>query len=151
MKRFVYIIILATICGMTAMAQDRPDITRQTSGGNHEWMPTHRIHMPTINYDEESCTITIIGDGASGYYLVDVINTSTGVSVLSTMIDGNVGVIDATMLLDDSYLITITDDKGVAFSYLFDGALHTSSGSGGSKPANSTSIVTNIVDKNKLK
>jgi len=32
MKRFYLIAILMTICGMTAMAQDRPDITHQTTG-----------------------------------------------------------------------------------------------------------------------
>ena len=114
MKRIFFIIILSTICGMTALAQDRPDMINQSTGGNHDGVVYFYTNRPSVDYNATTHELTIMGDGSSASDLL----------VFSTVIDGTFDVIDANPYLFGVYNIRLTDDNGHPFLYTFDGAIH---------------------------
>lgn len=124
MKRIFFIIILSTICGMTALAQDRPDMINQSTGGNHDGVVYFYINRPSVDYNSTTHELTIIGDGSSAFYLVEITNAASDLLVFSTVIDGTFDVIDANPYLFGVYNIRLTDDNGHPFLYTFDGAIH---------------------------
>lgn len=106
MKR-LYIAILITICGMTAMAQDRPDINHQTTGRDRDGIITYAMMLTPV-YDEPY--VEVYGC-ENNYYDVTV---STG-----RVIDwyGIIGkeygtVIDYEFSSTMSYVITVTSSQG---------------------------------------
>ena len=118
MKRFFIITILATICGMTAMAQNRPDVTQQTTGGNHDMVPTFSAARPNLTYN--AADQVIIVNGMSEYYNVEVKLTGTNVVIFTTTVEGDMGVIDVASLGNNVYIITLTDDNDRLYRYTFD-------------------------------
>ena len=145
MRRLIIITILATICGMTAMAQDRPDITRQTTGGNHGGVGSYNLAMPVLTYDAVSHEIIVNGNAEQ--YNVEVTIASNHALVLSMVVEGDMGVIDAAILTNDVYNIALTDDGNRQYNYRFNGSSKSLTFEGTSyyKPSNSTSV---IVDQN---
>ena len=118
MKRFFIITILATICGMTAMAQNRPDVTQQTTGGNHEEIPTFFVANPVLTYD--AADQVIIVNGVSEYYDVEVKIAGTVAVIFTTTVEGDMGVIDVASLGNNVYIITLTDENNRQYRYTFD-------------------------------
>ena len=117
MKRF-YITILITICGLTAMAQDRPDITHQTGGGD-------RIKFgivydkPTLTIDNEAQEIIVEGSD-SEYYIVSITHASTQAVILESVIDGVYDIIDMSMLTSGSYIISLTSSQWNTYSWTYE-------------------------------
>ena len=120
-----------TICGMTAMAQDRPDITQQTGGGDHSGVSF--MQMPTLVYDEEAKQIEVFGCNTD-YYDVLIKLQSTGDIVWQGTIDGVHDIIDVSFLMNGTYTISLTNDKGYTYRWTFNGGL-------------SASVVTDGVEK----
>ena len=109
MKRFYIIAILMTMCGMTAMAQDRPDITHQTTGEDRDIVPNFtEWPQPFFNTDGK---IEVIGCYRYSY---NVTITSDNSYVWSGVIGkGHSNVIDYNEFYDDvTYLITLTSSRG---------------------------------------
>ena len=118
MKRFFIITILATMCGMTAMAQNRPDVTQQTTGGNHDWVPTFSVARPNLTYN--AADQVIIVNGSSEYYNVEVTIAGSNTVMFTTTVEGDMGVIDVASLGNNVYVIALTDDNNRQFRYTFD-------------------------------
>lgn len=59
MKRFYIITILAIICSLTAMAQNRPGMAHQTNGGNRNNIATN-LSMPSVTLSGSELTVTNI-------------------------------------------------------------------------------------------
>lgn len=120
MKRFIIITILATIAGMTAMAQDRPDVTHQTTGGDRIDITTVNVSRPVLTYDAEEQEITV--RGFADFYIVEVTLANDDALIHSTVVEGDMGVIDASMLVGGVYDITLINNS-LHFKYAFDGTI----------------------------
>ena len=123
MKRFSIIAILITICGMTAMAQNRPDVTHQSTGDDREKY-TPVMDMPALVYDEDAQEIFVEGS-QSNYYMVSITMQPTQMVVLETMIDGTFDIIDVSSLVAGNYTITLTSSSwnNYSWTFTFDGGL----------------------------
>ena len=106
MKRFYIIAILITICSMTAMAQNRPDITHQSTGRDRGGVVS-LVELLTPVFTEPY--IMVYGCENSNY---DV----TVVKGASLEWNGNIGkdygaIIDYAFLSTESYVITVTNSR----------------------------------------
>ena len=124
MKRFYFIIILAVFCGMTAMAQDRPNITHQSTGGNRGGFAII-VDRPTLYFDSENRAIQVYGC-ESEYYDFTITEKTSQAIMISGRIDGNFDTIDATTLVNGTtYTILFTSANGNCYQWTFDGELIT--------------------------
>lgn len=121
MKRTFIIILLATICSLFSMAQDRPDITHQSTGGDRiEFKPSS---APTLKYRPQTQEISVT-NCQSDYYIVEINESSTDLLVYSGMVSGYGDVIDASMLLSGvTYTISLKDDNGEKCLYTFENGI----------------------------
>jgi len=117
MKRFNIIIILIAICSITAMAQNRPDVTHQTTGDDRNIFK-FILDVPTLTYDEDAQEIIVQGSQAQ-YYTVSITATPSQMVVLETVIDGEYDVIDVSMLTVGSYDITLISSNRNTYSWTF--------------------------------
>ena len=117
MKRLSIIAILITICGITAMAQDRPDLTHQTGGDDRS---IHKIFvdMPTVVYDADAEEIIVEGSQSS-YYTATITSQSTQMIEFETIIDGEYDIIDVSMLMPGTYTLTLTSSNDNSYSWTF--------------------------------
>ena len=107
MKRF-YIIAILIISGMTAMAQNRPDITHQTTGDDRRGIVSF-TDMLQLQFNDEGM-IEVIGCG-SNYYRVNV--TQGTANVWSETIGREKGnVINYDFPEIGTFLITLTNSRG---------------------------------------
>ena len=119
MKRFYIITILAVICGLTAMAQNRPDNAHQTNGKD-------RIEnkffadRPSLVYDNVTNQIIVEGND-SEYY--DVVITSAEQVVFTTVINGEYDIIDASFMTTGTYVVSLTSSRGNTYRWIFDHGL----------------------------
>lgn len=108
MKR-IYIIILITICGMTAMAQNRPTGTHQSSGGDRDGIVSF-TEMLMLQFNEDGL-IEVTGC-ENDYYNVTITKESSLVWVgIIGKEHGNVisyNHFDAVA----TYVITLTSSRG---------------------------------------
>ena len=120
MKRF-YIIILITICGITAMAQDRPDLTHQTNSDDRDrmWLT---CDMPSLVYDETAQVILVEGS-ESVYYIATITSQANQMVMLETVIDGEYDTIDVSMLTAGTYTIALTSSRWNTYTWTFSQAL----------------------------
>ena len=88
-----------------------------------------------------------IVNGNAEQYNVEVTIASNHALVLSMVVEGDMGVIDAAILTNDVYNIALTDDGNRQYNYRFNGSSKSLTFEGTSyyKPSNSTSV---IVDQN---
>jgi len=120
MKRAFFIIILAVICSLVSMAQDRPDITHQSTGRDR--IETKSLSSPTLTYYSMYRLILVNGNGLSDFYNVMINNAMTNEIVYYAAISGDNDVIEASMLIAGmAYDIILTDENGTTFTYVFDG------------------------------
>lgn len=128
MKRTFIIILLATICGLMSMAQDRPDITHQSTGGDRDGFISLSAG-PTLKYNFQYQAITVTGTGLSEYYIAEIRDVNSNETVYCGMLDGEIDVIDASMLMSGApYIITLKDEYGWIFTYTFENGIITYNG-----------------------
>ena len=116
MKRIYIITILITICGLFAMAQDRPDLTHQSTGRDRLGF---KIDEPDLIYDSGTNLITVIGCG-SEYYDVVITSATTQQVVYMTVIDGHYDIIDASFMANGAYIVELTSSRGNLYQWFFD-------------------------------
>lgn len=120
MKRF-YIIAILIISGMTAMAQDRPDITHQTTGDDRLERTTETIQLQ-FNNDGR---IELVG-GGNHYYNVNV--TSGIENIWQETIGREKGnVINYDFPIIGTFLITLTSSQSTTLWRLENGVLNNGS------------------------
>ena len=117
MKRFYFISILITICGLTAMAQNRPDLTHQTGGGDRTIFNIV-IDKPTLSFVQANHEITVQGNN-SEFYAVSVSLQDSEAPICETVIDGEYDVIDVSMLTSGNYVIALTSSHGNIYTWNF--------------------------------
>ena len=69
MKRIYIITILAAICGLTAMAQNRPDIAHQNTGRDRIEFGFY-ADQPTLVYDDVTNEIAVYGNESEFYDVI---------------------------------------------------------------------------------
>lgn len=114
--------MLLAAVGMTAMAQDRPDIVRQTSGGDRGGFVFYD-DQPSVDYNSETKMITVHGN-ASEYYLVVITSAATQLEVFETVINGEMDTIDAHEFLSGTYTISFTSSRGNIYTWTFNNGFH---------------------------
>ena len=121
MKRFYIIAILITICGITAMAQDRPDLTHQTNSDDRDrmWLTND---MPSLVFDETAQVILVEGS-ESDYYIATITSQANQMVMLETVIDGEYDIIDVSMLTAGNYTIALTSSNWNTYTWTFNQAL----------------------------
>jgi len=117
MKRIYIIAILITMCGLSAMAQDRPDLTHQTGGGDRNVFKFVN-DQPTLIYDAGAMEIQVTGS-ESAFYNVEITSQTSTMLILQTVIDGEYDVIDASMLTTEGYVVALTSSQGNTFTWIF--------------------------------
>ncbi len=117
MKRFYFISILITICGLTAMAQNRPDLTHQTGGGDRTIFNIV-IDKPTLTFDQANHEITVQGNN-SEFYAVSVSPQDSEAPIYEAVIDGEYDVIDVSTLTSGNYMIALTSSHGNIYTWTF--------------------------------
>lgn len=120
MKRFYFISILITICGLTAMAQNRPDLTHQTGGGDRTIFNIV-VDKPALSFDRNNHEITVQGNN-SEFYAVSVTLEDSQALIFETVIDGEYDVIDVSMLTSGNYVIALTSSHGNIYTWNFNQA-----------------------------
>ena len=142
MKRIFIITILITICGLAAMAQDRPDLTHQSTGRDRVGF---KIDEPTLIYDSEMNQIAVYGCG-SEYYDVIITSATTQQVVYMTVIDGHYDIIDASVMTSGIYTLELTSSRGNVYQWMFDQGLGQSVNNIGKKGE----LINHISDLNTL-
>ena len=121
MKRIIYITILFTICGMTAMAQNRPTGTHHTSGGNRDFVKFYN-DRPTLSYNEGTNEISVYGYESDYYYLV-ITSVASQQQIFEAVLDGNYDIIDASIMTNGTYIIALTSAHGRTYKWTFNNGL----------------------------
>lgn len=121
MKRLTILTILAVICGMFAMAQDKSVVTHQTTGGRdrHEIFTRSEL-TPQLEYDagEKEIYVTC-GDGIC--YDVVVATQEGQQTVYMTTVCGPYDSFSVAMLATRKYTITLTSGS-IQITWIFDPA-----------------------------
>ena len=141
MKRIYIIAILITMCGLSAMAQDRPDLTHQTGGGDRNVFKFVN-DQPTLIYDAGAREIQVTGS-ESAFYNVEITSQTSTMLILQTVIDGEYDVIDVSMLTAGSYDITLISSNRNTYSWTFNQSGGLSSTRANSKSQNIVTIIAN--------
>ena len=123
MKRIYIIAILITVCGLTAMAQDRPDMTHQTTGRDRVEFKSY-ADQPNLVYDSETNQIAVYGN-ESEFYDVNITSLATQQIVFIAVINGQYDIIDAAIMSNGSYQITLVSSHGNVYQWTFDHGLGT--------------------------
>ena len=121
MKRIYIITILAAICGLTAMAQNRPDIAHQNTGRDRIEFGFY-ADQPTLVYDDVNNEIAVYGN-ESEFYDVIIMSASSQQVVLVTVIDGTYDIIDASIMSNGTYTIELTSSHGNIYRWTFNQGL----------------------------
>ena len=121
MKRIYIITILAAICGLTAMAQNRPDIAHQNTGRDRIEFGFY-ADQPTLVYDDVNNEIAVYGN-ESEFYDVIIMSASSQQVVLVTVIDGTYDIIDASIMSSGTYTIELTSSHGNIYRWTFNQGL----------------------------
>jgi len=145
MKRFYIIATILAMCGLAAVAQDRPDITHQTGGGDRiEFKTTY--DKPVLTYDENALEVIVEGR-ESAFYTVCVTNQLKMV-VQETVIDGEYDIIDVSQLTSGTHIIALTSSNGNTYTWTFDHGLTAVDQTSGTTltPVNSTVNLGNVIN-----
>lgn len=126
MKRIFIISILITICGITAMAQNRPDMTHQSTGRDRMGTKLYN-DQPVLVYDNTSNQIAVYGS-ESEYYHVSITMVSSQQVVFTATINGDYDIIDASIMSSGTYNIALTSSHGNTYRWTFDEGLQGTSG-----------------------
>lgn len=117
MKR-IFIIILITICGLTAMAQDRPDMTHQSTGRDRIDFVTGS--SPIIIYNGNSQTLTVNGNLFVTYFELTIKSMDTQEIVFQEEFEGHTATISVVDLIDGKmYQVEYADNRGTTYMMMF--------------------------------
>ena len=128
MKRYI-IAILITICGLTAMAQNRPDMTHQSTGRDRIEVKLY-ADQPQLVYDNTTNQIAVYGN-ESEYYYVTITSSSTLQVVFSSIISGDYDIIDASIMSSGTYYLSLMSSHGNSYQWTFNQGLQGGTGSFG--------------------
>ena len=119
MKRIYIITILAVICGLTAMAQNNPDIAHQTTGRDRGGFALGSV--PIITYHEASQTLTVHGSVLTTYFELTIKTMITQEIKFQEMFEGASATIDVSDLEDgETYQIVFVDSRNTNFVTMFE-------------------------------
>ena len=121
MKRIIFITILATICGMTAMAQNRPTGTHHTSGGDRNILRLYN-DRPTLTYNAVANEIAVYGNESDYYFLV-ITSIASQQQIFDAVLDGNYDTIDASIMSSGAYTIALTSAHNRTYKWTFNNGL----------------------------
>ena len=76
--------------------------------------------MPNVYYDDVSQAITIDGDGAVNYYVVEIAPVTSSVPVITTQVSGYYDTIDVSSLPAAEYVITIYSPEDNTYEGFFE-------------------------------
>lgn len=119
MKRFLFITILAAICGLSAVAQDKSVVTHQTTGGRDRYDVSDNLTItPQLEYsaDEKEIYVTC-GEGIC--YDVVVATQQGQQPVFMTTVCGPYDSFNVAMLASGKYTVTLTSGS-VQMIWIFD-------------------------------
>lgn len=117
MKRICIITILAVICGMTAMAQNRPDMAHQNTGRDRGGIVI--VNAPVISYDENTQLLTVTRDNVN-YFELTITSVSTQEVELQEVYNGTSAMINVSFLTNnEAYLIEYLGSDGFNYSTEF--------------------------------
>lgn len=120
MKRYI-IAILITICGMTAMAQNRPDMTHQSTGRDRDKVKLY-ADQPELVYDNTTNQIAVYGNECE-YYYVTITSSSTLQVVFTSIISGDYDIIDASIMSSGTYYLSLLSSHGNNYQWTFNQGL----------------------------
>lgn len=109
MKRIFIIAILITVCGLSAMAQNRPDMTHQSTGRDRDELPSYSAALE-LQFNDEGL-IEVLGC-ENEYYNVTI--TRETAYVWNGIIGKEYGNVIAYNGFETTatYLITLTSSRG---------------------------------------
>ena len=113
MKRFYIITILAIVCSLTAMAQNRPGMAHQTAGGNRNDIMTS-LSIPSVSLSDNVLTVTNI----SGYWTVWITDEFGSICMSPRSFEGEDTVEIGFFLSNDvTYTIYISTSAGNTYTW----------------------------------
>jgi hypothetical protein len=119
MKRLYIIIILAVLCGITAAAQGRPNISHQSTGRDRTGFALSA--PPLISYDNASQQLTINASKNTAYFELTITSMATQQIEVQELFEGTSAMVNVAMLNDGtSYKINFVDNKGMTYSTMFE-------------------------------
>ena len=132
MKRFYIITIMAIICSLAAMAQNRPDMAHQTNGGNRRDIKTS-LSMPSVSLSGSDLTVTNI----SGYWTVWITDDSGFTCMSPRSFEGEIESEDIGFYAsnDVTYVLYILTSAGNTYTWSIESGSITTT-QFGEKPAN---------------
>ena len=117
MKRIYIITILAVICGLTAVAQNRPDMAHQNTGRDREGFVIHAI--PVITYNDYSQQLSIACDNVN-FFELTITSMATHEVVYQEIFEGSSATINVSFLENNGvYLIEYLDSEGTTYTTEF--------------------------------
>ena len=113
MKRIYIITILAVICGMTAMAQNRPDMAHQNTGRDRGGFAFHAI--PIITYNDYLQQLTIVSNNVDAFELT-ITSVATHEIKIQESFEGSSATINVSFLDNNGvYLIEFLGSDGTTY------------------------------------
>lgn len=113
MKRFYIITILAIICSLTAMAQNRPGMAHQTPGRDRDQFMTSLL-IPSVSLSDNQLTVTDI----SGFWTVWITDEFGSICMSPRSFEGeNTVDIGFYPSNDVTYVLYISTSAGNTYSW----------------------------------
>ena len=113
MKRFYIITILAIICSLTAMAQNRPGMAHQTTGRDRDQFMTSLL-IPSVSLSDNQLTVTDI----SGFWTVWITDEFGSICMSPRSFEGeNTVDIGFYPSNDVTYVLYISTSAGNTYSW----------------------------------
>ena len=114
MKRFYIITILAIICSLSAMAQNRPDMAHQTPGRDRDQFKA-TLSMPYVTLSNNYITVT----GISGYWTMWMTDVSANMYMAPESFEGELEhyQISVDVPEDIKYYLFITTSSGNTYKW----------------------------------
>ena len=112
MKRILIIAIIATIGGLSAMAQNNPVNNQTPTSREHRNFVVDNGHQYNlaITLDEVNAQLVVEGIGMSESFMATVAAAaSPQVVLISTIVDATDNTVDVSMLDDGTYTITLME------------------------------------------
>ena len=112
MKRIYIIIILAVICGITAMAQST-GMAHQTNGSDRKLEFVNG--NPVITYNDLSQTLTVNGNILVTYFELTIKTMDTQEIEFQDVFEGPTTTLDVSFLADGCYQVVYMDSRGTTY------------------------------------
>lgn len=131
MKRFYIITILAIVCSLTAMAQNRPGMAHQTTGRDRDQFMTSLL-IPSVSLSDNQLSVTDI----SGFWTVWITDEFGSICMSPRSFEGeNTVDIGSYVSNDVTYVLYILTSAGNTYTWSIESGSITTT-QFGEKPAN---------------